>query len=133
VIYLLNCIRDQEIRRLEHGGAAPGGDQLFDRSVFKAALPAVSDYRLQQYLYAEYPNQRRYLEGLKNEKTQQTPVNLAAIWKVSEEESLDVAGKLVEMGFFEKRGDRDQPIFWVPFLYRDALHLIQGAAESEDD
>jgi hypothetical protein len=54
LIHLLNCIRDQEIRRLEKGGHPDADGKLFDRSVFKAALPTVSNARLTQYLYAIY-------------------------------------------------------------------------------
>ncbi len=36
---------------------------------------------------------------------------------------------LVEVGFFERRGSRDIPDYWIPFLYREALELTQGAAE----
>jgi hypothetical protein len=43
---------------LENGGAPAANDQLFDRSVFKTALPTVSGARLNQYLYAEYPDER---------------------------------------------------------------------------
>jgi hypothetical protein len=64
LIHLLNCIKNNEIRRLEQGGSLPPEGQLFDRSVFKAALPTVSDARLNQYLYAEYPAHREYLEKL---------------------------------------------------------------------
>jgi hypothetical protein len=53
------------------------------------------------------------------------------IWKMSEQKALENAERLVEVGFFEKRGTKEQPLFWVPFLYRDALHLVQGAADRE--
>lgn len=46
VIHLLNCIKDEEIRRLENGGAPAPNELLFDRSVFKSALPNVSGARL---------------------------------------------------------------------------------------
>ncbi|WP_422036423.1 P-loop ATPase, Sll1717 family [Reyranella sp.] len=131
VIYLLNCVRDEEIKRLEQGGLAPSDDQLFDRSVFKLALPTVSNYRLQQYLYAEYPSERPYLEKLAGEKAEQTPAALSAIWKTDERTAIERATGLVEVGFFEKRGTRDEPTFWVPFLYRDALGLIQGKADDD--
>lgn len=36
---------------------------------------------------------------------------------------------LTKVGFLEQRGDKQDPIFWVPFLYRDALDLVQGAAD----
>jgi hypothetical protein len=55
VIHLLNNLRQEEVKRLEEGNAAPPEGKLFDRSVFKAALPAVSASRLVQTIYAEYP------------------------------------------------------------------------------
>lgn len=132
IIHLLNCIRDEEIRRLENGGAPPAGDQLFDRSVFKTALPTVSGARLNQYLYAEYPGERSYISKLDGEKAEQTPESLANIWSVSRDDAIGEAKKLVELGFFEERGTREEPTYWVPFLYRDALNLVQGKADAED-
>jgi hypothetical protein len=133
VIHLLNCIRDEEIGRLERGGAAAPGEQLFDRSVFKAALPTVSETRLNTYLYAEYPSERSLLERLHGEKAEQTPESLATIWGVGREEALAQANQLAAIGFFQPRGTKAQPTFWVPFLYRDALNLRQGKADSEDE
>jgi hypothetical protein len=132
LIHLLNCIKDQEIRRLERGGNAPPNEQLFDRSVFKLALPTVSDTRLNTYLYAEYPAQRRFLEALEGEKTEQTADSLAELWALDRIEAIAKANELVTVGFFEARGSRTEPTFWVPFLYRDALHLVQGRADSEN-
>lgn len=43
--------------------------------------------------------------------------------------ALETAEQLVEVGFFERRGSKDRPVFWVPFLYRDALDMIQGPAD----
>jgi hypothetical protein len=40
--------------------------------------------------------------------------------------------ELVEAGFFEKRIGQDNIYYWVPFLYRDALNMIQGTADLED-
>ena len=41
------------------------------------------------------------------------------------------AEELVEIGFFQRRGSRDAPAFWVPFLYRDALEMVQGRAGAD--
>ncbi|MGC2787186.1 MAG: hypothetical protein WA397_25845 [Roseiarcus sp.] len=128
LIHLLNCLREQESKRLELAGPVPPADQLFDRSVFKLALPTVSSARLNQYLYAEYPKERPFLEKLDGQKTEQTPQSLAGLWENNENEAIAVARGLVDLGFFEERGFRDSPTFWVPFLYRDALHMIQGKA-----
>jgi hypothetical protein len=133
VIHLLNSILEQEIRRLEQGGKAAADGKLFDRSVFKAALPAVSNARLTQYLYAEYPNQREFVEKLDGAKAEQTPESLAEIWGTNRDAAIIKANELVELGFFEARGTRADPTFWVPFLYRDALHLVQGRAETDEE
>ena len=45
------------------------------------------------------------------------------------ERALATANDLADVGFFERRGTRDAPSFWVPFLYRDALNMVQGSAE----
>jgi predicted transcriptional regulator len=84
--------------------------------------------RLAQTLYAEYPDLKSYLERLEREKAQQTASTLAAIWETDEAAARRVAERLVEIGFFERRGSNDQPAYWVPFLYRDALSLVQGEA-----
>ena len=41
-----------------------------------------------------------------------------------------IAGRLVDIGFFERRGDRINPQYWLPFVYRPALHSIQGSADA---
>ena len=132
LIHLLNCILEQEIKRIEQGGAPAPGDQLFDRSVFKLALPTVSDARLNQYLYAEYANERRFVAKLDGQKTEQTLDSLSDLWALGKESAMIKAKELVELGVFEQRGTKEQPTFWVPFLYRDALNLVQGRAEADD-
>lgn len=129
LIHLLTSLRETEIIRLERGESAAPGDQIFDRSVFKEALPAVSETRLVQNLIAEHPDMKSYVQRLNGQKTEQTIESLCQIWKVDHETSLKCAQKLVEIGFFQPRGARDQPTYWVPFLYRDALKMSQGLAE----
>ena len=129
LIHLLSAARDQQLKALEMGAPEPEGEVLFDRSALKAALPEVSKTRFEQTLCAEHPGLRNLLYKLEREKTQQTPATLASIWNVSELDALANAEKLTEVGFFQKRGTKEQPWFWVPFLYRDALGLVQGQAE----
>ncbi len=107
------------------------GDTLFERATLREALPDVSRVRLEQTLYAEYPTLRQWLERLDREKTEQTPETLADIWDVPEAEALRIATELHEIGFFERRGPKAAPNFWVPFLYRPALHLVQGSADPD--
>jgi hypothetical protein len=128
LIHLLSTLRESQIKRLEVGQDPPPAEQLFDRPAFKEALREVSEVRLTQTLYAEYPDLRPFLERLEREKAQQTIASLATIWEVDEPEARKKAEQLVEIGFFERRGRNDQPAYWVPFLYRDALSLVQGEA-----
>jgi hypothetical protein len=128
LIHLLSAVRDQQLKQMEMGAPEPADETLFDRSALKAALPEVSRVRYEQTLCAEHPALRSILDKLEGEKTQQTRASLAAIWRVAEADALAKAEKLAEVGFFQKRGTKDQPLFWVPFLYRDALDMVQGPA-----
>jgi hypothetical protein len=129
LIHLLSAARDQQIKQIEMGQPEPSGEALFDRSALKGALPEVSKARYDQTLCAEHPALREMLVKLEGEKTQQTPATLARIWRVPETEAHARAEQLADVGFFQRRGSKEQPVFWVPFLYRDALKLVQGPAE----
>jgi len=111
---------------LEVGHAQPTGEQLFDRAAFKAALPEISRVRLEQTLFAEYPALRSYLERLERRKSQQTVETLSGIWECAGDEARAAAEQLAEVGFFERRQAAGETVYWVPFLYRDALDLVQG-------
>jgi Fic family protein len=92
----------------------------------------VSEARLVLTIYAEYPKLKPFLSALEGEKTEQTVQSLAAIWKISEEEAKKHIQSLVEIGFFQPRGGRDNWTYWVPFLCRDALYMSQGIADEVD-
>ncbi|HEY4428989.1 MAG TPA: hypothetical protein VGN08_12360 [Solirubrobacteraceae bacterium] len=128
LIHLLSSLRDSQLRRIEVGHDEPADEALFDRQAFKDALREVSNVRLRQTLYAEYPHLRDYISALEGQKAQQSPDTLAQIWQVEADEAQMIANSLVDIGFFEARGSGDRPEYWVPFLYRDALELIQGEA-----
>jgi hypothetical protein len=128
LIHLLSAARDEQLKLLEMGGPEPPGEMLISPAALKAALPSVSSVRYNQTLCAEHAAFKHWMAQLEGEKTQQTVATLAKIWKVPAAEALSRAENLSEIGFFEKRGTKEQPIFWVPFLYRDALHLVQGPA-----
>lgn len=128
IIHLLNTARDAQLRQHEISSMIEEGEELFSRAALREALPEVSRVRLQQTLYAEYPSLRSYIEALKGEKTLQHPKSLARIWGLSPSKAIGIADQLVEVGFFEPRGTKEQPQYWVPFLYRDAAEMIQGTA-----
>lgn len=129
LIHFLNSLRDVQVKRLEIGEAEPEGELLFARPSFKDALPEISKVRLEQTLYAEYPAQKEWIEKLRGAKTLQTPETLADLWGSTRDEAAGRATDLATIGFFDARGTRQEPQYWIPFLYRDALDLVQGAAE----
>jgi hypothetical protein len=129
LIHLLSAARDEQLKLLETGVAEPPGENLFSTTALKAALPVVSSVRFEQTLCAEHPTLKPLMIRLEGEKTQQTGASLAKIWRCSETQAISDAEKLTEIGFFERRGAKDEPQYWVPFLYRDALRLVQGTAD----
>ena len=129
LIHLLSESRNVQLKKDEIGEPMPAGDQLIAGQTLKQALLEVSRVRLTQTLLAEYPGLRDYVLALKGAKTQHSWESLAEAWGISIEEASDTAALLVNAGFFEQRGDRSNPEFWVPFLYRDSLDMIQGSAD----
>ena len=132
LIHFLNVTRNEEIRRLELGSLETESQSLFSRTAIKNALPEVSKVRLEQTLYAEYPDLRSLVMKLEREKTLQKPASLATLWQVGEIRAIALAEQLVEVGFFQRRGSKEAPEYWVPFLYRPALSMVQGAAEVQE-
>jgi hypothetical protein len=130
LIHLLNVARAEQLKKYETGESEPENANLFSRSSLKDALPEVSKVRLEQTIYAEFPSLKHFIQALEGEKTEQTLASLARIWKVSSEDVKIKAEELVAIGVFQKRGTKEHPNFWVPFLYRDALNMIQGTADS---
>jgi hypothetical protein len=129
LIHLLSLARDRQLRRYEIGEPAPAEEAIFDRQALKDSLPEVSEVRLTKTLYAEYPGLRSYIERLEGQKTHQNDSSLATIWGVPLDEARATADRLVEVGLFERRGDRQSPTYWMPFMYRQALKMVQGSAE----
>jgi hypothetical protein len=128
LIHLLSSLQKVQTERLELGHPEPSDEWLFDRQAFKEALKLISNERLTNTLYAENNSLKGYIEMLEAEKTQQNPESLAKIWDTDKADAHKIAEKLVNIGFFEKRGTKHSPVYWVPFLYRDALKMVQGEA-----
>jgi hypothetical protein len=129
LIMFLGSLREGQIQRYERGEPEPPEGLLFERAAFKEALPPVSERRLTRGLYAEYPEHRQFIEKLRGGKAEQTVAALQKIWGLSENEAQREAEELVKVGFFESRTTKEGQTFWVPFLFRPALELVQGRAD----
>jgi hypothetical protein len=53
---------------------------------------------------------------LDGQKAEQTPDSLSDLWGIDRGSAIAKAKELVDLGFFEERGTREHPTFWVPFL-----------------
>jgi ATP-dependent DNA ligase len=129
LIQLLNESRDQQLRNIEIGASDVKGNELFGGVAIKKALDEVSRQRLHQTVYSEYPSLKIYIDKLEGQKAEQTNTTLAKLWKTTSEEVQKISEKLVDVGFFEKRGGGGKVTFWIPFLYRPVLKITQGSAE----
>jgi hypothetical protein len=129
IILFLNKVCEVQNQSLERGDDEPSADLLFDRASFKEALPALSEYRVSRVLFAEYAELRSYIEALREDKTEQNVASLANRWKIGEVETLKVARKLRDIGFFEERTSSGDITFWVPFVYRPYLAMSQGKVD----
>ena len=92
-------------------------------------MPQVSVVRLEKTIYPEYPKLTNWIESLKRAKSTQTLPTLCQIWQIEESECNAIVDELVEVGFFERRQDRGEVKYVVPFLYRHELKMIQGEAK----
>ncbi|MGJ7566077.1 P-loop ATPase, Sll1717 family [Variovorax sp. GB1R11] len=128
IIHLLNAAREMQLNNYRLGKRHPDDGYLIDNSPLQEALPVVSETRFKQTLCAEHPSLIRHLYKLEREKSEQNLDTLRVIWGEDEKDASRVADKLVDIGFFASRGTKLAPVFWVPYLYRDALKMVQGSA-----
>jgi hypothetical protein len=123
IVHFLHCVREIQIKKLELGGQDPPAETLFGDVSMSQALPEVSRVRFTQTLCAEYPRWRSSLLRLKGERAHLSLPTLAKIWQTTPQEAADIAENLVEIGFFQKQGTRDNPNYWIPYLYQYALEI----------
>lgn len=129
VIHLFNEAKQEQIKKIETGQNDLEIDNIIGGSAFKKALNIVSKVRLEQTVYAEYPSLKLFIEKLRLQKTEQNINSLKNIWGLSKDETMDKVKKLVDIGFFEEKVGAQDSRFWVPFIYRNELAMIQGAAD----
>ncbi|HKJ42800.1 MAG TPA: hypothetical protein VKA27_11955, partial [Sunxiuqinia sp.] len=128
IIHLLNESQQEQIGRLQIGQDLLDNELLIGRNAFKTALDIVSKVRLEQTIYAEYPDLKEYIQKLEGQKTEQKIKTLSNIWNLDVEQTNNIAKKLSEIGFFEEKGEIHSIRYWIPFIYRNELKLIQGSA-----
>lgn len=133
LIQLFTHAKTIESKRQENGINELEGDQLISRQAFKEAVFEVSKQRLQQTIYAEFPALKQYIELLRSDKAEQSVETLMNKWSLEKREAMDVAKKLLSIGFFEQRGEILNPKYKIPFMYRPYLDITQGSATTDSE
>ncbi|WP_157958918.1 hypothetical protein [Salinicola sp. RZ23] len=128
LIHLLEVAKNVEIDRIEIGDRELSGDKLFSEKSFKNAHEEVSRERLEKTILAENSELRPAIKSLSEQKTEQYLETLSRLWDTSDEETARLAARLVDIGFFQKRDSKGEDTYWVPFIYRPALNMVQGKA-----
>lgn len=126
LIHFFERTRELQIKRFEQGLSKVEDKKVFDKFALIEALEEVSKVRYEQTLLAEYPTLKMNLEKLKSKKSEQTITTLGRFWNTNSDQTLEIADKLVDTGFFKKIPRKEHQAFFVPFLYRPALNLVQG-------
>ena len=72
IIHLLNESQQEQIGRLQIGQDDLDEDWLIGRNAFKSALDIVSKVRLEQTIYAEFPDLKDYIQKLEGQKARTT-------------------------------------------------------------
>lgn len=129
LIHLFTTVRDRQLGRIDTGQATIAENVYFESQAFRDAHPEVSETRLQKTIYPEYPWLKDWLEALRGQRTLHDVESLEAIWDTDRSETEERIRRLVDVGFFEQRGSIAERTYWVPFLYRPALEMVQGTAD----
>lgn len=108
--------------------ANPNGvsSSIIGPSALQYGFAELSKRKRQTYLEAEFPHLWKYIEKFVGGKTtyDERPLRnlLGRDWKA-------IAEDLVSIGLFSKTRKNNEPLFTIPFLYRDGLDLTRGKAE----
>lgn len=132
LIQLLSHARLIELKRLESGIDELAGDQIISRQSFKLAIAEVSKQRIEQTIYAEHADLKKFIESLRGDKAEHSLETLRYKWVTTEEIASEISKKLEKIGFFEVRGNFPNQRFKIPFIYRPYLEIIQGSAVVND-
>jgi len=124
IIHLLNEAKDIQIKSFEIGKSSVDIKELLEGVSIKKALSEVSRVRIETALFAEYPQLKDFILKLMNEKSQLAMTDLQGAWSRNRRNALRLALELVQIGFFERHGPKEEPHFIVPFLYRPYLNMI---------
>lgn len=124
MIHFYNEIIANQLKSEQNGTSKPESPNIFSRDPIKQSVGEVSKTRIEQTIYAEYPELKPFIVKLTDTKAEQKIFNLRKTWGVSEEEAQKIVDHLVNIGFFEKVNT--EGYYKIPFMYRSFLNISQG-------
>lgn len=121
IIHLLNDGREAQLRSLELGEAWPGDECLIGAQALITALQGVSKVRLEQTLYAEYPELRELIRRLEGKPNRFVRQDLQQYWDRKVGPTGTLIARLQDVGFFS--ASAVERILIVPPIYAIALRI----------
>jgi hypothetical protein len=128
LIQLFTHAKEIESKRIENGINDLTDNLIISRQALKEAVKEVSKQRMEQTIYAEFPILKEVIEKLRGDKAEHTFSTLSSKWNLSEEETNNTIKKLLQIGFLEQKGDKQNSKYLIPFMYRPYLGIVQGKA-----
>lgn len=128
LIHFYNQIILQERRDQDISSDKAEPPNIVSRQAIKKSVYEISKTKLEQTVFAEYPELREPIMALENQKAEQSIDSAMAIWDVDNDEAKALAIRLSEIGFFDQKIYKNDSLLKIPFLYRPYLNIIQGKA-----
>lgn len=123
IIETIRFAKEEEIARLERGEREHGGGILFGEEALHRAVRKLSKLRLEQTIYAEYPETIKFIEPFTSRKRRSFGIeDLQNIWGVERNEAQAAVRTLMEIGFFRVSRGKSQS-YEIPSLYSLALGM----------
>jgi len=129
IIHLIIEMVALQVTYLKMGKDNTEAGNLFERSLFKLALDKVSTVKIEQTLFAEYPDMKEYIQKFIQQKATNSLESIIRIIGKSKDKSTEIIDRLIEIGFFTKTQTDGKAFYNIPFLYRPYLNSIQGKSE----
>ncbi|EEQ0900581.1 hypothetical protein HC103_002328, partial [Salmonella enterica subsp. enterica serovar Chester] len=128
LIHFYNEMLLQEQREKDISNNKVEPPNIVSRAAIKNSTLEVSKVRLEQTIFAEYPDLKDSILLLENQKAEHSISSISAVWQKNEQETIEIATKLSEIGFFDLRSFKNDSLLKIPFIYRPYLKIVQGKA-----
>lgn len=128
LIHFYNQTVLEERREQDISSDKAEAPNIVSRQAIKKATYEISKVKLEQTIFAEYPDLREHIMALENQKAEHTLETVAQIWKADVNIARGISVQLSEIGFIDQKIFKNDALLKIPFLYRPYLNIVQGKA-----